>query len=90
MKQTNLFALLFTLLSYSVFAQDSGKFGVEYFGKKPIPKFREQNIFGLKNNNPIPAFIEFYQGAEPDEEGFLVWSRKSFWMEKRCKLYRHR
>ena len=78
MKQTNLFALLFTLLSYSVFAQDSGKFGVEYFGNEAYSKIPGAKHVWIKNNNPIPAFIEFYQGAEPDEEGFLLWSRKVF------------
>ncbi len=78
MKQTYLFALLFTLLSYSVFAQDSGKFGVEYFGTEASSKIPGAKHIWLKNNNPIPAFIEFYQGAEPDEEGFLLWSRKVF------------
>jgi hypothetical protein len=79
MKQTNLFALLFTLLSYSVFAQDSGKFGVEYFGNEAYSKIPGAKHVWIKNNNPIPAFIEFYQGAEPDEEGFLgVVPRKAF------------
>ena len=72
MRQTILFLFLFSFLSISLFAQDSGKFGVEYFGEDASSKIPGAKHIWLKDNNPIPAFIEFYQGAEPDEEGFLV------------------
>jgi Zn-dependent metalloprotease len=78
MRQTILFLFLFSFLSISLFAQDSGKFGVEYFGEDASSKIPGAKHIWLKDNNPIPAFIEFYQGAEPDEEGFLVWTRKAF------------
>jgi len=78
MRQTILFLFLFSFLSISLFAQDSGKFGVEYFGADASSKIPGAKHIWLKDNNPIPAFIEFYQGVEPDEEGFLVWSRKAF------------
>lgn len=78
MKKTKLLLFLFSTLSIAVFAQDFGKLGIEFRGAEASAKIPGAKHIWLKNNNPIPAFIEFYQGAEPDEEGFLVWARKAF------------
>ncbi|MBL7800470.1 MAG: M4 family metallopeptidase [Chitinophagales bacterium] len=78
MKKTKLLLFLFSSFSITVFAQDFGKFGIEFRGAEASAKIPGAKHIWIKNNNPIPAFIEFYQGAEPDEEGFLVWGRKAF------------
>ncbi|MBP6516867.1 MAG: hypothetical protein KA242_07430, partial [Chitinophagales bacterium] len=69
MKKTKLLLFLFSTLSIAVFAQDFGKLGIEFRGAEASAKIPGAKHIWLKNNNPIPAFIEFYQGAEPDEEG---------------------